>query len=139
LSVVSSKEFQLAVRVYYEDTDAGGIVYNANYLKFFERARTEWFRSLGIEQDILLQQGIGFVIRYVEMDNLLPARFNELLNVHCKIAYLRKASLQFVQSIENEAAKTICKATFTVACVDLNKMKPVQFPGYITEVLNIVT
>ncbi|WP_340676517.1 YbgC/FadM family acyl-CoA thioesterase, partial [Paraglaciecola sp.] len=67
------------IRVYYEDTDAGGIVYYANYLKFFERARTEWLRCLGIEQDELLERSVGFVVKRVEMDNHAPARFNQLL------------------------------------------------------------
>lgn len=137
--MVSKTEYCLDIRVYYEDTDVGGIVYNANYLKFFERARTEWFRELGIAQDQMLAQGIGFVIRHVEMDNLLPAKFNELLTVHCRISQLRKASLCFDQKIINQQGQTICTATFKVACVDLNRMKPVQFPTKITEVLNIVS
>jgi acyl-CoA thioester hydrolase len=136
--VLSKNNYTLAIRVYYEDTDVAGIVYNANYLKFFERARTEWLRELGIEQDVMLAQNIGFVIRKVEMDNLLPSRFNELLNVHCRISLLRKASMQFAQSITNAAGQTICTATFLVACVNLKKMKPVKLPANITEVLNIV-
>ncbi|NQZ11993.1 MAG: tol-pal system-associated acyl-CoA thioesterase [Algicola sp.] len=136
--MLSKTNYTLAIRVYYEDTDVAGIVYNANYLKFFERARTEWFRELGIEQDVMLAQNIGFVIRKVEMDNLLPSRFNDLLNVHCRISQLRKASMQFAQSITNSAGQTICTATFTVACVNLKKMKPVKLPANITEVLNIV-
>lgn len=131
--------YSLDIRIYYEDTDVAGIVYNANYLKFFERARTEWFRELGIDQDKMIQGGCGFVIRRVEMDNLLPSRFNELLTVHCRISTLRKASMVFEQYITNAAGKTICTGNFTVACVDLNKMKPVQFPTNISEVLNIVT
>jgi acyl-CoA thioester hydrolase len=67
------------VRVYDEDTDAGGIVYYANYLKFLERARTEWLRQMCTEQDILLERSVGFVVKRVEMDNHAPARSNELL------------------------------------------------------------
>jgi acyl-CoA thioester hydrolase len=139
---VSKAQFSLPVRVYYEDTDAGGIVYNANYLKFFERARTEWFRELGVDQFELMQQNIGFVVRRVEMDNRLPARLNQLLIVKCRIAQLKKASMVFEQHIEleqNDSTHTICTASFTVACVDLAKMKPIKLPSYIIEVLDIVT
>ena len=71
--------FQFPVRVYYEDTDAGGIVYHANYLKFLERARTEWLRSLGIEQDVWLAQSIAFVVRHMDIDFRHAARFNQQL------------------------------------------------------------
>lgn len=133
-----NNKYSLDIRVYYEDTDVAGIVYNANYLKFFERARTEWFRELGINQDEMIQDGCGFVIRRVEMDNLLPSRFNELLSVHCSIEKLGKASMVFDQQITNQHGQLICTGKFTVACVSLAKMKPVKFPANITEVLNIV-
>ena len=71
----------LPVRIYYEDTDAGGVVYYANYLKFFERGRTEFLRELNIEQDTLLDKNIAFVVRKVEMDCIKSARFNELLSI----------------------------------------------------------
>lgn len=136
---VNRSEFSLPVRVYYEDTDAGGIVYNANYLKFFERARTEWFTRLGVDQAVLLEQNVGFVIRRVEMDNLLPAKFNQLLKVHCRISQLKKASITFDQTISNASEQIICTGRFKVACVDMNKMKPIKIPAQITEVLDIVT
>ena len=77
-----------SVRVYYEDTDAGGIVYYANYLKFFERARTEWLRSLDISQAKFLEQNIGFVVRKVEMNNVASAKLDDLLNVNSTIVTL---------------------------------------------------
>ncbi len=135
---MTENSYSMPIRVYYEDTDAGGIVYNANYLKYFERVRSEWFRALGIDQAELLEQDVGFVVRKVEMDNLLPARFNSLLTAHCRIAKLRKASLIFEQKITNEQGQIICTGIFTIASVSLAKMKPVQFPANITEVLNIV-
>jgi acyl-CoA thioester hydrolase len=136
--VATDSDYNLNIRVYYEDTDAGGIVYHANYLKFFERARTEWFRELGIDQDKLLQQNIAFLIRHVEVDYHLPARFNALLTVNCKISKLRKASLNFQQTITNGDGQLICTGDYIVACVDLDRMKAVQFPANITEVLNVV-
>ena len=112
------------VRVYYEDTDAGGIVYYANYLKFFERARTEWLRQMGIEQDILLERSVGFVVKRVEMDNYVPARFNDLLCIESEIVKLRRASLIFKQIIISPNKQCLVSALIRVACVNLSNMKP---------------
>jgi len=119
---------QWSVRVYYEDTDAGGIVYYANYLKFLERARTEWLRSFGVEQDILLQQDIGFVVKRVEMDNIHPAYFNQLLCISSQIVELKRASLVFQQEIYNDNNQKLVSALIRVACVDFKKMKPMAIP-----------
>ncbi len=116
------------VRVYYEDTDAGGIVFYANYLKFFERARTEWLRDLGIEQDILLEHSTGFVVKRVEMDNHKPARFNELLRIKSEIVELKRASLVFKQIIISPDEQRLVSALIRVACVDLSTMKPQVIP-----------
>jgi len=117
-----------SVRVYYEDTDAGGIVYYANYLKFLERGRTEWLRSFGIDQSDLLQQDIGFVVRSVQMENMHPAYFNQLLCISSQIVELKRASIVFHQEIHNETNKKLVSAQIRVACVDINKMKPVAIP-----------
>lgn len=119
------------VRVYYEDTDAGGIVYYANYLKFLERARTEWLRSLGIEQDNLLEQSVGFVVKKVAMENIAAARFNELLSIYSQIVELKRASLVFHQEVVNENNKIIVTAQIRVACVDLAQMRPIAIPKHI--------
>ncbi|MDN4503680.1 tol-pal system-associated acyl-CoA thioesterase [Alteromonadaceae bacterium BrNp21-10] len=126
------------VRVYYEDTDAGGVVYYANYLKFLERARTEWLRELKIEQDALLKQAVGFVVRHVEMDNLRPAKFNELITVSSKILSLKKASLVFVQEIKNHKEQLLVSATIKVACVNLQKMRAIAIPPFILEEISRV-
>ena len=92
--------FGWPVRVYYEDTDAGGVVYYANYLRFLERARTEWLRALGFEQDALARDaGVIFAVRRVEVDYLKPARFNDALTVHARIAERGRASLVFAQEV----------------------------------------
>lgn len=116
------------VRVYYEDTDAGGIVYYANYLKFMERARTEWLRGLGYEQDILMEQSVAFVVKHVEMHNYAPARFNQLLSIESQVVELGGASLVFKQIIKNEENVTLVAATIKVACVSLDSMKPKRLP-----------
>ncbi|GAB5384912.1 MAG: tol-pal system-associated acyl-CoA thioesterase [Aliiglaciecola sp.] len=119
------------IRVYYEDTDAGGIVYYANYLKFLERARTEWLRSFGIGQSGLLEQSIGFVVKRVEMDNIAAAKFDDLLQISTQIIELKRASMTFQQQIINADEKRLISAQIRVACVDLQKMKPIAIPNFI--------
>ena len=133
------KTFFWPVRVYYEDTDSGGVVYYANYLKFMERARTEWLRSLGVEQDVLTRErGIMFVVRAARLDYYRPARFNDLLQVSTRIAEARGASLVVEQSIANtmEPDKPLCHGWIKVACVDSNSFKPKKLPHMIlTEIV----
>ncbi len=121
-------EHLYSVRVYYEDTDAGGIVYYANYLKFLERARTEWLRTIGFEQTKLLEQSVGFVVKRVEMDNLLAAKLDDQLTVSSKIVELKRASMVFQQIITNSNNQKVISAQIRVACVDLSKMKPTAIP-----------
>jgi acyl-CoA thioester hydrolase len=128
-------EFSFPVRVYYEDTDAGGIVYYANYLKFFERARTEWLRSLGVEQDGWLHAGTAFVVRHVVLDLKSPARFNDQLAVSVDVTQQRKASVSFMQKIHNQAGQLLCTAEVKAACVSIQQMKPVAIPAEIAEVI----
>ena len=105
------KNFIWPVRVYYEDTDAGGVVFYANYLKFFERARTEMLRAMGYEQDELIaNEGIIFVVRSVQVDYLSPARFNEQLQVSAKVSLAKKASLTFEQVI-TRGDDVLCKGS----------------------------
>ncbi|GAC15297.1 tol-pal system-associated acyl-CoA thioesterase [Aliiglaciecola lipolytica] len=122
---------QYDFRVYYEDTDAGGIVYYANYLKFLERARTEWLRSFGIEQHGLLEQNIGFVVKRVEMDYIAAAKFDDVLHVNTQIIELKRASMLFKQQIINSNNISLVSAQIRVACVDLKKMKPIAIPAFI--------
>jgi acyl-CoA thioester hydrolase len=119
---------QHQVRVYYEDTDAGGIVYYANYLKFMERARTEWLRGLGFEQDTLMEQSVAFVVKRVEMHNYAPARFNQLLSIESHVVELKGASMTFQQIIKNEQGDKLVSGDIQVACVDLATMKPKRLP-----------
>jgi acyl-CoA thioester hydrolase len=123
------REFILPLRVYYEDTDAGGVVYHANYLNFMERGRTEWLRSLGYEQDSLRQeQGILFAVRSMEIDFIRPARFNDEITVTCRVDVFGKASLVFEQSIIR-AEETLCHATVKIACIDASRFRPAPIPG----------
>ena len=130
------KEFSWPIRVYYEDTDAGGVVYYANYLRFFERARTEMLRSLGFEQDNLLaEENVIFVVRSVNVDYLKPARFNEHLEVSAKVIEYRKTNMIFEQSI-TRWQDILCKAVIRIACLDAQSMKPKIIPIAILEQLS---
>lgn len=132
---VDTLELPLPIRVYYEDTDAGGIVYYANFLKFFERARTEYLRYFGIEQDVWLANRIGFVVRRTEVDNLAPARFNQQLTVFSKISRLKRASLHFDQYVVDEKENVLCRGNTLIACVNFQEMKPIPIPNEIVEVI----
>lgn len=130
------KEFSWPVRVYYEDTDAGGVVFYANYLKFFERARTEMLRSFGFEQDRLIaEENVIFVVRSVIVDYLKPARFNEQIDVTAKIIENKKASLTFEQSITRQQ-DVLCNGKIRIACLDAQTMKPKVIPNAILEQLS---
>ena len=132
-------EFTWPVRVYYEDTDAGGVVYYANYLRYLERARTEFLRKLGFEQDKLAtEKNIIFIVRKVTIDYIKPASFNELLNVNARITELRNASMLFQQSILNQQEECICEAEVKIACIDQTTMKPVTIPEFIKSELDHV-
>jgi acyl-CoA thioester hydrolase len=130
-------EFNWPVRVYYEDTDAGGVVYYANYLRFMERARTEWLRSLGHEQDRLIQdEKLIFAVRRVSIDYHKPARFNDMLNVNTTLQEKRGASLRFIQMIKNRQGEMLCQAEVKIACLDAETMKPRPLPVNILAGLN---
>lgn len=132
---MSQREFIWPVRVYYEDTDVAGVVFYANYLRFYERGRTEWLRSLGWEQDILIDKGLAFAVAHVDAKYLLPARFNDKLLIKTKIASVRRTSVIFEQEIvtDNEQQLLVNKATIRVACVDMKTMKPAAMPDYLKE------
>ena len=133
--MTSKEKFIWPVRVYYEDTDAGGVVFYANYLKFFERARTEMLRAMGHEQDHLTAtEGSIFVVRAVQVDYLSPARFNELLQVSAKVSLAKKASLIFEQAI-TRGDEVLCAAIIRIACLDAQTMRPKAIPENLLEQL----
>ncbi|MEO5702671.1 MAG: tol-pal system-associated acyl-CoA thioesterase [Gammaproteobacteria bacterium] len=126
-------EFVWPVRVYYEDTDTGGVVYYANYLKFMERARTEWLRSMGFEQDDLArQEGIVFVVRSATLDFLRPGRFNQQLNVSVIILQHSRTTLTFEQKIMSSDDNVIlCTGQIKIACVNALSWNPGPLPAHL--------
>jgi acyl-CoA thioester hydrolase len=130
-------EFLWPIRVYYEDTDSGGVVYYANYLKFMERARTEMLRQKGFEQDRLRDEAnLLFVVRSVEMDLLKACRFNDQLQVKTRIAESTRTSLTFEQHIHRHGEeKPLCSGRIRVAGIDAQRWKPVAIPKEIIQEL----
>ncbi|MDP5255037.1 MULTISPECIES: tol-pal system-associated acyl-CoA thioesterase [unclassified Vibrio] len=125
---MNEQVFQWPVRVYYEDTDAGGVVYHSNYLKFFERARTEMLRALGVSQQSLLEQNIGFVVRHMDINFIAGAKLDDQLTVNTAIDEKKRASMSFCQELVNADDKILCKSIVKVACIDNLKMKPIAIP-----------
>lgn len=120
--------FNWPVRVYWEDTDAGGVVYYANYLKFMERARSEWLRALGFDQSRLRDElGLVFVVHKVLIEYLKPARFDDLLTVTARLEQANRASLVMRQTIERDGL--LGRAEVTLACVQAQTFKPARIPA----------
>jgi acyl-CoA thioester hydrolase len=120
--------FSFPIRVYYEDTDAGGVVYYANYLRFMERARSEWMRSLGFEQDELARDpGVLFAVRSASLSFDKPARFNDVLATTVQIKNHGGASVTFVQTVERNGA-VLCRGEVKVACLNAQTFQPCPIP-----------
>ncbi|WP_338863015.1 tol-pal system-associated acyl-CoA thioesterase [Mycetohabitans rhizoxinica] len=127
--------FTWPVRVYFEDTDAGGIVFYANYLKFFERARTEWLRACGIDQRRLADtQQIMFVVRSTAVDYRAPARLDDVLIIDSRIERLGPASVDFYQQASCDG-KVLSTSTIRVACVQRATIRPVPLPDAVRQAL----
>lgn len=143
--------FLWPVRVYYEDTDSGGVVYYANYMKFMERARTEWLRNLGFEQDDLAaREGVIFAVRAIQVEYLRPARFNDLLQVSVELVEKGAATMKFIQQIalapsgKNGASPgtnpppgdVLCTGEVRLACLDAATLRPRRIPNpLLTEIV----
>lgn len=125
---MSNTLFRWPVRVYYEDTDASGVVYHARYVAFFERARTEMLRQHNFHQQQLLSEQVAFVVRRMTVDYLATARLDEQLEVQSEITSLRGASLTFAQRIVNSDGALLSQADVLIACIDPHQMKPRALP-----------
>lgn len=126
MSSESSKSpFSICTRVYYEDTDAVGIVYHANYLKFMERARTDWLRHSGMGHQAMNEESRVLVVTSANVRFRQPARLDDELVVSAEISKVKRASLIFQQSVKREG-EVLCTGEFVVACLDSRSMKPVS-------------
>lgn len=128
-------DFVWPVRVYYEDTDAGGVVFYANYLKFYERARTEWLRAKGFSQQALLEtEKLAFVVRQIEVSYLRPARLDDEFNVEVVVKKVGKARIELEQRIVLLNNLTLLNsARVVLACIDAQSFKPCAIPEKIRQ------
>jgi acyl-CoA thioester hydrolase len=126
----SALPFCWPIRVYWEDTDAGGVVYHASYLRFMERARSEWLRGMGIDQSAFKQAtGLAFMVRAMQIDFLGPALLDDELSVTVEVKQRRAASILFTQTISRRDDALLVRATVRVACVDIQRMRPAPMPS----------
>ena len=133
--------FTWTVRVYYEDTDAGGVVFYANYLKFFERARTEWLRSAGISQQTMTQEhGVMFVVKSTAVDYHAPARLDNELMLTVSVEKMGRASVQFIQQAwrtgSGEQRELLATGHIKIGCVDTQHFRPSQIPQHVLQQIN---
>ncbi len=131
-------QFGWPVRVYHEDVDTMGVVYYGNYLKFYERARTEYLRKVGFEQDDLMRElNVMFVVKAVNLEYHLPARYSDLLWVTSDVCSFKRSSFHFDQKVYkgNEEGELLNQATVIVVCVDTKKVRPCPIPEAILEKL----
>ena len=133
-----SSPFCWPVRVYYEDTDTGGVVFYANYLKFFERARTEWLRSAGIGQQALSEtHRVMFVVKSTAVDYHAPAKLDDELKLTVVVERLGRASVEFVQEAlranAGSAPQVLATGRIRVGCVDTESFRPCPIPGEVLQ------
>ncbi|AFO86563.1 thioesterase -like protein [Phaeobacter inhibens 2.10] len=122
------------VRVYYEDTDMGGIVYHANYLRFIERARSDWVRNLGNDQNAMREAGLIWVVRRIEADYLAPAKFDEELRIETEVQKVTPARLTMSQQVFRGETE-LFRAIVTVVCVNAESGAPIRLPAEIRALL----
>ena len=128
--------FEIPVRVYIEDTDAGGIVFYGNYLKFFERARTDFLRSIGIEQSVTIENNLIFVVRHIAVDYRAPARLDDLLMISCAVQSIRPTRVLFSQSANRaNDGMSLVNAEVEVVTVSMDTLKPRMLPDTLLNIL----
>ncbi|NJC99305.1 acyl-CoA thioesterase YbgC [Candidatus Erwinia dacicola] len=125
---MSTMLFRWSVRVYFEDTDAGGVVYHASYVAFYERARTEMLRQHHFNQQALLEKQVGFVVRRITVDYLAAARLDDLLDVQSEVIAMSRTTMTFAQRIVNAEGRVLNEAKVLIACINLHLMKPIALP-----------
>ena len=131
-------KFEWSVRVYFEDTDSGGVVYHANYLKFMERARTEWLRTLGRDQIKLKQEDkLMFVVRKIDIQYKIPARFNDELIIETDCVKSTDYSIMLKQNILRDN-QTITEGNVEIVCINSDLFKPVRIPKKAKQLMEII-
>jgi acyl-CoA thioester hydrolase len=135
----SSFQHRLDVRVYYEDTDAGGVVFYANYLKFMERGRTEWLRSVGVNQsDVAREFGRIFIVAGLDIKYLKSAKLDDVLQIDSTVTRMGRASLHFAQSVSRNG-ELLAQSNIQIGCVDTVKMRPAAIPEVVRSKFVVTT
>ena len=131
-----TKSFTLPIRIYVYDTDYGGVVYHANYLKYMDQARTEWLASVGFTLEKLAAEHIHFAICGVDLNYLYPARLNTVMEIDSRVAHIGKSSITFAHIARNQADKNciFCKGEIRIVCVN-DAFSPTRIPKQIVEKL----
>ena len=141
--MLSNQTFNWSIRVYYEDTDSGGVVYHSNYLNFMERARTEWLRHLGFEQTYIRDElNVIFVVHNMQIIFKKPAKFNDMLTITCELHKVGHSSFEFLQTISvNQPVlgerNVLVEAQVKLACVNALTFKPVGIPEQIKSAIKL--
>jgi acyl-CoA thioester hydrolase len=139
MASATPRDFVWRVRVYYEDTDAGGVVYYANYLRFFERCRTEWLRALGFGQRELAERdGVLFVVAEAEIRYLRPAQLDDEIDIDAHVAQ-RFASYVVFEQQGRRGSELLCRGRVKVACLDARTRKPTRLPAALVALLSSTT
>ena len=137
LFMLKKNSDQFNYRIYYEDTDAGGVVYYANYLKFFERARTDFLRNIGISQALLAQmENIIFVVKRCAIEYQYPARLDDEITVSVKVKEIHKVSLTMTQEIR-KSAQPIAQLEVQIVCLNQQNFKPTKLPQKLIDLIHV--
>ena len=149
LAARAGPAYRFTLRVYWEDTDAGGVVFYANYLKFFERARTEWLRSLGHQQEAMrMSDGVMFIVTDTSVRYLRPARLDDLLDVTVQVRHAGRAQLTIAQQAWKHASphanpgtgtgtELLAEGTIRIGCVDAGTFRPARIPAAVCNSLSL--
>ncbi|MGY0217737.1 tol-pal system-associated acyl-CoA thioesterase [Endozoicomonadaceae bacterium StTr2] len=127
---------RLPIRIYYEDTDAGGIVYHASYLRFMERGRTEMLRELGFGQANMMEQGVQFVLSELNLKYRQPARLDDQVIVESRIVDVRRTWIGFEQAVVRDGT-VLCQGTFKVACISTESQRPIAMPDEVRQQFDV--
>lgn len=126
--------FSLPVRVYYQDTDAGGVVFHATYLSYFERARTEWLRHLGYDIGVMAREGVLFIVRELRMRYARPAQLDDALDITVGVEHLGRAQFTLDQRVLR-AGERLASGSINLACVSVGDFKPLRIPDTLRDAL----
>ncbi|MCC6923514.1 MAG: tol-pal system-associated acyl-CoA thioesterase [Nitrosomonas sp.] len=136
---MQSQHFSLPIRVYYQDTDAGGVVYHSTHLNFMERARYEWLRSLGFDvHELINTHKLQFMVRSIEIEYFRPAILDDLLHINVNVIDMGRSRISIAQEIQRDQTRLV-NATVHVVCVSTESLRPIRIPPHLREKIETPT